>query len=331
MMPTIHGFMDPFYRPPLVLSIIAVSFLLVGFAAPSFLHSAQTSAALRPFLRSEVFLKPRRAVPWGIVLLVILYGYVSLSNGLWNRRQGSELMAEIYGTLPLVEITILRVYEILFIPIAVIYLFGETSKLSKFIVVFCLIASLPFMGIEDSRGRILVISICLLSFVKISNFRSFFENNFKIYGFMFFAIGAFFYVSAQRLTRYNRTEDYFFNEIVRRLDGLYLVSELRDSGHIKYLGHFDFDMLAPLVSRIPFIEAGRLAKIEGLTSTKQYFLKSILQTNRIDESNSIILDPLYFGGVIGMAISFVVLGYFIGADKLLWVWISAMGYISDFR
>lgn len=311
LMPAIHDYMDVVYRPPLFFSIVAVFFLLAGFAASNFLHPVRRPIAIIRDTEGVEGLKPRRVVIFGIAFLAMLYAYVSFSNGLWNRRQGSELMAEIYGNLPLIELAILRVYEIVFIPVAVIYLFGNVTQTSRFIIISILLASLPFMGIEDSRGRILVIAICLLSFVKIDSFRNFFTNNIKIYGFMFFAIGAFLYVSAQRIASYARLEDYLFNEVIRRLDGLNLLSELRDFGYINYFGSFDFAMFGPLVSRISFIEAGRLAKLEGITSTKQYFLKSVLNTNRLDDSNSVILDPLYFGGLIGLVIAFTALGYFI--------------------
>lgn len=311
LMPAIHDYMDAVYRPPLLFSIVAVFFLSAGFVAANYLHPIQRRIAITPNQKGVLVLKPRRVVIFGISLLAMLYAYVSFSNELWNRRQGSELMAEIYGNLPLIELAILRVYEIVFIPVAVIYLFGNVTQISRFIIISILLASLPFMGIEDSRGRILVIAICLLSFVKIDSFREFFTKNIKIYGFMLFAIGAFLYVSAQRIASYARLEDYLFNEIIRRLDGLNLLSELRDFGYINLFGSFDFAMFGPLVSRISFIEAGRIAKLEGLTSTKQYYLQSVLNTNRLDDSNSVILDPLYFGGLAGLVIAFVALGYFI--------------------
>lgn len=311
LMPAIHDYMDPLYRPPLFISIIAVFSLMAGFVVPRLLPSAKSQISITSNPTSFNALQPRRAVLFGIAFLAILYAYVSFSNGLLNRRQGSEYMAEIYGSLPLVELAILRVYEILFIPIAVIYIFGNSTPTSRLAIISILLVSLPFMGIQDSRGRILVIAICLLSFVKINSFRSFFTNNIKIYGFMFAAIGMFIYVGTQRIAGYARTEDYLFYEVVKRTDGLNLVSELRDFGYINYFGSFDFAMFGPLISRIPFIEAGQLAKLEGITSTKQYFLKSVLNTSRLDDSNSVILDPLYFGGLIGLAIAFAILGYFI--------------------
>lgn len=312
LMPTIHSAMDAFYRPPLFVSATAIGCLISGFIAFRIRYrSLQTSAMSSPETTSIALLRPRDSVPFAIAILVALYSYVSWSNGLLNRRQGSEVMASLYGNLPLLELVILRVYEIAFVPIAIIYLFGTVSRNQRIFVVFLLLVSLLFMGIEDSRGRILVLAINILVFVKLKDFRSFFENLNKMVLLIFPAITAFIYASNDRSSKYSSTDDYFFYEIVQRFDGLSLVSELRSAGFIKYYGTFDFTMFAPLVSRIPIIEAGGMAKLEGITSTKQYFLKSLLNVNRIDNSNSIILDPLYFGGVMGVMIAFVILGYFI--------------------
>jgi hypothetical protein len=311
LMPVIHGFMDPFYSPPLFVSIIAIGCLVAGFGLLKILHPvSRFDPEMHPSAGISE-LMPRGIAPFLIGILTLLYAFVSLSNGLWNRRQGSEFMADVYGNLPLVELAILRIYEIVFIPAAVIYLFGKQSSASRFTMMLILLASLPFMGIQDSRGRILVLSVSILSFVRIDSVRSFIVNNLKVLILVFLAVGVFIYVSVQRATSYARAEDYFFYEVVRRFDGLNLVSQLRDSGYINYFGSFDLAMFGPLVSRIPFIEAGRFAKLEGVTSTKQYFLKSILNTGKIDDSNSMILDPLYFGGLVSVAIAFAALGYFI--------------------
>lgn len=312
LMPTIHSAMDEFYRPPLFVSAIAVGCLIAGFLAFRIRYrSVQTAAMGSPETTSIALLRPRDSVPFAIAILVALYSYVSWSNGLLNRRQGSEVMASLYGNLPLLELVILRVYEIALVPIAIIYFFGVASRTQRVFVIFLLLVSLPFMGIEDSRGRILAIAVNILLFVKLKDFRYFFENITKIVLLIFPAIILFIYASTDRASKYARTADYFFYEVVQRFDGLSLVSELRSAGFIKYYGTMDFTMFAPLVSRIPMIEAGSIAKLEGITSTKQYFLKSLLNVNRIDNSNSIILDPLYFGGVMGVIIAFVVLGYFI--------------------
>lgn len=316
LMPALHDYMDIIYKPPLLLSALVVASLVTGYVVCGRFHTrgAVAAASARSVPVSD--LQPRNIVVAGFAVLAILYAYVSWTNGLLNRRQGSEMMAEIYGNLPLIELVILRVYEIAFIPVAIVFFFGRTSLPIRIVVAAILLASLPFMGVEDSRARILVMAIFLLSFVNLRDFIVFFYKNTKIYLGMFAAVGVFIYVSLQRLSGYARVEDYLFYEVVRRLDGLNMLSELRDYGYIRYLGTFDTGMFGPLISRIPFLEAGRLAKLEGVTSTKQYFLKTILNTGRIDDSNSMILDPLYFAGVPGMIIAFVGLGYFIARFDL---------------
>lgn len=308
IMPAVHDYMDVVYKPPLGVAALAVVSLLAGFTLFNRSYSGQPAGAVANALPD---LKPRNIVLAGFAVFAVLYAYVSFTNGLLNRRQGSEAMADIYGNLPLIELLILRIYEIAFIPIAVIFFFGRSSLASRLAIAVILILSLPFMGIQDSRGRILVMAITMLSFVKARDFIVFFYKNTKIYVLMAVAVGIFIFMSLQRALTYARMEDYFFIEVVKRLDGLNLVTELRDYGLLNYSGSFDTQMFGPLISKIPFLEAGRMAKIEGLTSTKQYFLKTVLNSSRIDDSNSMILDPLYFGGIVGMVVAFVGLGYFI--------------------
>ncbi|RDV01471.1 hypothetical protein DXH95_14340 [Sphingorhabdus pulchriflava] len=311
LMPTLHDYMNPMYRPPLIYAYVAVGALIAGFFFSNRVNqrSAPAVPQQREINLSE--LEPRSFVVVGFAVLAVMYAYVSWTNGLLNRRQGSEMMAEIYGSLPLQELIILRVYEIAFIPVAIIFFFGRARAAVRLFVAFVLLVSLPFMGIEDSRARLLVMAIFVLCFVNIKDFIKFFYKNAKIYIAIFVAAGVFVYVSLQRLSSYARFEDFLFYEIVRRLDGMNILTELHDYGYIKYLGTFDAGMFGPLVSRIPFLEAGRLAKLEGITSTKQYFLNTILNSNRIDDSNSLILDPLYFAGIPGLIISFFALGYYI--------------------
>lgn len=311
LMPAIHDYMDLVYRPPLVFSVFAIGALIFGYLLCDRLRKAPSTTLLTSSQERLPDLEPRSLVVFGFAALALLYAYVSWKNGLLNRRQGSEMMAAIYGGLPLPELLVLRVYEIALVPVSVIFFFGRASLPIRLLVVLILLGSLPFMGLEDSRARVLVMAILFLSFVNLKDFIVFFYRNMKMYLAIFAAVGVFIYVSLQRLSGYARVEDYLFYEVVRRLDGLTIVSELRDFGFIKYFGTFDTEMLGPLISRIPFLEAGRLAKMEGVTSTKQYFLKTVLQTNRIDDSNSMILDPLYFAGLPGMIVAFIGLGYFI--------------------
>jgi hypothetical protein len=309
LMPILHSLMDDFYLPPIEYSFLAIAALLIGYFLSYRIETKNNEFYNIASYNEGQFFLPRQAIVIGFAALALLYAYVSWTNGLLNRRQGSEVMADIYGNLPIYELLVLRVYEISMIPIAVIYFFSKSRIDTKIFVFLIIIFSLPFTGIEDSRGRLIVMAIFVLSFVKIDDFIRFFYRNLKIYIFLLGAFFAFFYTSLQRLSNYARVEDFLFYEIVRRLDGLNLLTELQAFGFIRFLGTFDFQMFNPLISRIPFLEAGRIAKIEGITSTKQYYLKSLLNSGRIDESNSLITDPVYLFGGIGVFILFLILGY----------------------
>ena len=66
--------------------------------------------------------------------------------------------------------------------------------------------------------------------------------------------------------------------------------------------------MAPLVSKIPFLKAAQEAKILGQTSSKQYYTQVVLKSGRLDDSNSMITDPLYYAGIAGLFVVFLLIG-----------------------
>ena len=320
IMPSIHDRIDVVYDPPLVAGIAACIALILGMTA----SSTSFQRVNEPPSVNLHMIEPQGFLLVAFIILALAYCYVSWSNGLINRRQGSEAMAAIFGSLPIVQLAILRAYEIIFVPILILYVFGDRSPFEKFLLVGVLLFTLPFMGLADSRGRLIVLAIGLLCFVRFDHFLRFLYSNIRLYIVGGIVLGVFGYVSYQRAREYASLTQYMYVEIVRRLDGMNLVTELRDFGFIDYWGSFDWNMFGPLISRIPFLEAAQTAKLAGKTSTKQYYLQDLLVTNRLDDSNSMIMDPLYFGGLIGVVIGFFVLGYlisrfdtYIKAGKLL--------------
>ena len=312
IMPTLHERMDVIYRPPLFAGILACLSLVAGLLICAAFAKRQDQT--RPVRTDTV--KPRKFVIIGFFILALGYAYVSWSNGLLNRRQGSELMAEIYGNLPIYELFVLRIFEIAFIPTLVLYLFFDRNPYERLAVALISLMILPFMGIEDSRGRLIVILINVLSFIRPAVFVKYLYSNLRIYIAGISVFGVFYYVTAQRSNNYFSFSDFLYSEFITRLDGMELISELGDYGFIKYWGSFDWNMFSPLISRIPFLEAAQAAKIAGLTSTKQYYLKQLLGTDRLDNSNSMLADPLYFAGLGGVVVCFLIMGYAIGRFDL---------------
>lgn len=297
-----------FYNPPIALGVISAFSIVFGIYLRKLNRTTilQTSGSIEKIV-------PRYSLSWAVFVFSLLYIYVSYTNGLMNRRLGSEYMAELYAGLPIYNLLILRLFEIIFTPLLAIYLLsakniGVQSKIRTFLA---LLIAIPFMGFLDSRGKLLVILINIICFVEFSQlFRIVMKQVWTLI-IIIIAIFAFLFFSLQRLENYADYRDYLYSEIYTRIDGLNLLTQLKDHGLTSIWGKFDFNLLDPLISRIPFLEAAVAAKIEGRTSTKQYYLQDLLQTKRFDDSSSMINDPYYFGGFIGLFIAFVVLGYFI--------------------
>ncbi len=307
VMPFMHRSGVLGYYPPVGVVILAITFLYFGHILHSFTKIDIGSVAYNPYVTD---LKPKPFLPYAIAVLAILYCVTVLAFGLFNRRQGSEFMADLFAGLPIYALAIIRIYEILLIPVLVLYLFGDSAtKSEKYIVFSVIIFSLPFTGIADSRSRLLIIAIYLLCFVRPKKILSFIAKHSRFYLAGFVVLGAFLFYSMQRVKGYNSLNDYLLFEVYQRLDGMNLVTDLRDSGLISKLGKFDTGMFAPLVSKIPFLEASHQAKLMGLTSTKQYYLQILLGRSQLDTPNSMIADPLYFAGWAGVALAFLLLGY----------------------
>lgn len=301
LMPWLRSGVELGYNPPVLAAWIAIialvtgSFIRIGKHVPNI---AQEPLRPRPWLW----------VAW--ITLALLYAFVAISFDLLNRRQGSEFMAALYATLPLWALVILRIYEQLLIPVLILYTFGseQGQPWQRASVIIVSIASLPFMGLADSRGRLVVMGLFLLCFVPAQRFLTYFYRNWRIVAGGFIAAGTFFIISARRASEYGSLRDYLFVEVYSRLDGMNLVTQLREANLLPYRGTFDLDMFSPMVAKIPFLEAAQTAKLLGRTSSKQYVMQDLLRSTKIDDSNSMITDPLLFGGLIGLFIAFFLFG-----------------------
>lgn len=307
VMPGIRSSLELGYHPPLSVGILAILSLSVGFLLMQFRQEPVTTAP-EPLNK----LRSHAALTLAVPAFAALYAFTVVAFELLNRRQGSEFMAELYAGLPLYVLAIVRGYEILFVPVALAYAFsGSSSKIGQRVVGFALIASLPFMGVADSRGRLLVLAVYMLCFIRPSTFLKFLYRNVRFYIATAIVVSAFVFYSLQRSAGYASFNEYLLREVYQRFDGLNLVTDLRDAGLLNRIGQFDFEMFSPLLAKIPFLEAAYIAKLLGRTSTKQYFLQDLLGRSQLDAANSMITDPLYFAGWAGILIAFCTLGYII--------------------
>lgn len=294
------------YHPPVLVGALAVAAFAVG--AFGFARMKE-QPAVQPKL--TLALGPRASLSIAIIILAVAYIVLSIQFGLLNRRQGSELMAVIFGTLPLWALAVIRGYELTFLPLVIIYFLSPAKipRWERISVGTIIVASLPFMGIADSRGRLLGMALTVLMFLPVATFRKYLFRNIRVIVIVAVVATSFFYYSALRSNAYYSLRDYLQVEVFQRLDGLNVVAQLREAHLLSYYGEWDWNAVGPLISKIPFIEAAQAAKIAGRTSTKQYYIQDVLLSVRLDDSNSMITDPLYLTGIVGMIVVFVILGY----------------------
>lgn len=303
-MPTLRAAGELGYHPPIIVGLIAV----VAFTFGAFFRSHAGPTSTPPLDKDLV---PRPQLWLFMLMLSVIYDLTSLRFGLLDRRQGSEVMAEIYGTMPLWALAVIRIYELVFIPTIIIYLVAQpVRKFDRIAITIGVLASLPFMGISDSRGRVVIIAMTVVAFFPLGRVLRYATLNAKALLAVSLVLASFAYSSANRSDQYFSTEDYLQVEVYQRLDGLNIITQLRAAHLISYWGSWDDNLASPLISKIPFLKVAQRAKIEGLTSSKQYYLQSLLKSQKIDDSNSIITDPLYFSGIFGLVVAFILLGRF---------------------
>lgn len=289
------------YNPSLIVVTTALAALIMGAFVPP-LRTGENRLVLAHSTR----LQPQSWLWLAWLGLAAAYATLVVQYGLFNRRQGSDVMAELYATFPLPVLIILRSYEILLVPAILLFTFGarNTPRWQRVAFALTVIASLPFLGLADSRSKLVVLGMSFVAFIPAARFVSYLYSNWRLMAGAAVAAGVFVIVGIQRATQYASLTDYLFAEVYVRLDGMNLVTQLREASLLKWWGSFDLNMAGPLISKIPFLEAAQTAKLSGRTSTKQYFIQDLLKSRSFDDSNSMVLDPLYFGGIAGLFITF---------------------------
>ncbi|WP_397602368.1 hypothetical protein, partial [Sphingorhabdus sp.] len=161
-----------YYNSPILYGVIAIISLICGFSVkPKNVPQSGDAFVTNPLLMPIV------------VILGILYCYVSFSFDLLNRRIGSEVIAEVYSNLPLWALAVLRVYELFLVPSLILLVFSK-KKFTSFqyvVLLFISLVSVPFMGLSDSRGKLLIIVLSFLIFVRMEIIKSAFKSSFTLY------------------------------------------------------------------------------------------------------------------------------------------------------
>ena len=244
---------------------------------------------------------------WVAICLII-----SIQFGLYNRRIGTENAAELFAGIPTLVLMVFRSLEIsmpMLMAVMVIKVFdGHPLSRLDICISIALIIAFFSLGAANSRsatGLFLVI-ILVISQNRIPRRLL----NKTIGYFLLFGVIFFLGVTAIRsVDDVGRSfDEYFSAEVVQRLDGLEVVSEIVSIHGYQLLGINPSAALIPLIALVPFLDEAVQLKANALTSVKAVMLERELGSELRDINSFVVLDAYYLGGFIGV----VIVGFIIG-------------------
>jgi hypothetical protein len=283
-------------------------FIVGGFLAPK--------KSRTPISRKIIIRKSCKNI---FAIYSIAYCYISLRYELYNRRIGTEAAGELFASIPLVELVLFRVYEVLF-PFALavglitsltavqqmgVGLRSLRNLISGILIFFVLLLS----GAMNSRSQLffLIFSVFVIAQNVIP------EKALRRY-LLIGATAALVFLIGVTLSRLASMEqgfstDFFLEEFATRLDGLDFVSRVISDLGVSWTG-VNFSILAvPLLSVIPFLPEAIDLKASALTTVKASILLIEYESAQKDINSFLVLDIYYAFGIIGMAIVAVGIGY----------------------
>ena len=289
---------------------LSVVFLL-SFIAGIVIAQGGRSTAVGP-----VVVSPPSLPAWLKLCLIALacaYIFVVISNGLIDRRQGSEVMAQIYANIKLFDLLIIRIYEIIFYPVLIVVLVGLRKNfniLTKSLL-FSFFIGFLFTGVLDSRYKLLVpLLFYYVIFVSPKPDWQPIPKNVFMLGVLVLTSLAFL-IGLGRVKDFDSLSVYFIEDVLRRVDGLELISLVDRIVDIPFFGTLDVNVFSNFLAVIPFLEVASILKEMGLTSSKGYFLQIILGYSQYDINNSLLTDLYYFGGYILLIFGSFFYGYLV--------------------
>lgn len=247
-----------------------------------------------------------------VTLWALLYSALSLKHGLINRRIGTHEVATLFSEIPIFDLVAFRVFELL-LPFIVAHLITKKIKfkldLSDKALTLCLMLSLALSGLVFSRSQAFFLLACSAIILQNSLNRQQFRK--LLISTAVAAVLVFVLVSLYRVT-FNPPDNlsaHFSDEILKRADGLELISLLIETYGYPLTGVNPSAVAAPILSSIPFLPAAVELKANASTTIKSIILALEFGSLQGDTNSFVIVDVYYWGGVIGLMLSAVFLGY----------------------
>lgn len=291
-----------------------VALIFVFFFALSGLIFKQKKSTF--MYRVEVFkLDIAKSYKWLMLLAwIVACALISFKYGLFDRRIGTEVVAELFASIPAYELIIFRILEISLAFLMSCVLLNFSDKKNSFIKNGSLFLALMFaffvLGAGSSRSAtgLFMISILLIvqnKFEPETLLRLLYKAG-LFAGFIFLAVTA----SRMSLNEDASANEYFSSEVLQRVDGLEVVSQIIDKYGYQMTGINASAALNPITSLIPFLDRAKELKADALTSVKSVILEQELDSKFRDVNSFIILDAYYCGGILGVVFVAILIAYF---------------------
>lgn len=293
---------DQSFRSDIAL-IVLFSFLAGQYFANS--DSKVTKVSCMPYVIPSI-------IKIGMGIFSLLYVYLVIRAGLIDRRQGSEQMALVYSQLSVIDLVLMRIYEEIFYPFIILLLLQPLSSVKKipWWLLFSLVLAFVFSGAIYSRAKLLMPAAFYLIFFYFPGRRTSEIKRGTVKAFLGFIIISVCFVVIYRAAHFDDVERYLVADFLTRLDGLELISLLDQHLSVPFFGTHDLLIFVNFVTAIPFLDGVAALKQAGLTSSKSYLLKIVLNRNQIDINNTFATDLYYFGGYPLLSLGAACYGYF---------------------
>lgn len=248
-----------------------------------------------------------------MILWAFAYIAIAIEFGLINRRIGTHEAGALFASIPLSLLVFFRLYEVLlplFLSLLVARFFNaEKISTIEIAATIILVASIGFSGALYSRSQVAFLMVTVLvltqNTVDKTTRRNLLASAFFI-ALMFVATVTFYRWSSPEIYA---GDEYFIQAFLERLDGLEVLSNLIKDGGIFWTGQNPDAIWPPLISSIPMLPEAAELKAAALTTVKATLLYTEYGSLQGDINSFAMLDPYYWGGVVGLIFAGAFLGY----------------------
>jgi oligosaccharide repeat unit polymerase len=249
-----------------------------------------------------------------IIAWIAVCTLMSFTYGLSDRRIGTEVVAELFASIPPFELMIFRVLEIalpFLMSCVLLNFFDNKNSVTKNSgLVLAIVFAFFILGAGSSRSATGLFMLSILLMI---------QNKFEpktllrlLYKAGIFAGVIFFAVTASRMSANDdvSVNEYFSSEVLQRVDGLEVVSQIIDKYGYQMTGINTSAALNPITSLVPFLDRAKELKADALTTVKAVILEQELDSKSRDVNSFIILDTYYCGGILGVTLVAILIAYF---------------------